>query len=135
MPLTITTKYLGDLRTESTHLKSKSILITDAPVDNNGKGEAFSPTDLLATSLATCMLTIMGIAAKNKGLNIDDTQCEVTKVMSSTPRKVSEIIVEFKFPKNSFDESQKQMLRDAANSCPVALSLHPDLKKNVIFNF
>lgn len=135
MSITIQTKYLGELRTESTHLKSQNTLITDAPTDNNGKGEAFSPTDLLATSLATCMLTVMGIHADKNDLNIDGTDCAVTKIMATNPRRVSEIVIEFNFPKNNFDEKQRQILQDAAHSCPVAFSLHPDLKKTVSFNF
>lgn len=135
MSITIKTKYLGDLRCESQHLKSRNIILTDAPLDNNGKGEAFSPTDLLAASLATCMFTIMGIVANKNGLNIDNASCDVTKIMSQNPRKVCEIIIEFTFLKNNFGEKEKNLLKDAAYSCPVALSLHPDLKKNIIFNF
>lgn len=135
MTVTIKTKYLGGLRTESLHVKSGSLVITDAPVDNKGKGEAFSPTDLLATSLATCMFTIMGIAANQHGLSIDGADCDVTKIMSGAPRKVAEIIIEFRFPANNFDEKQKQILRDAAYSCPVALSLSNDVKKTVVFSF
>ena len=135
MSVTIQTKYLGELRTESIHLKSQNTLITDAPTDNSGKGEAFSPTDLLATSLATCMLTVMGIHANQHGLNIDNTDCAVTKIMATNPRRVSEIVIEFSFPKNNFDEKQRKILEDAAYSCPVAFSLHPDLKKSVSFNF
>ena len=135
MSVTIKSKYLGDLRTSSVHLGSSSSLITDAPLDNNGKGEAFSPTDLLATSLATCMITVMGIAAKKSGLKIEGTECEVTKIMSASPRKVSEIVIKFNFSENSFSAEEKKMLEDAALSCPVALSLHPDLKKSVTFNF
>ena len=135
MSVTIKTKYLGELRTQSTHLKSGNDLITDAPLDNNGKGEAFSPTDLLATALATCMITVMGINANKHGLNIDGIDCDVTKIMAINPRRVSEVIIELNFPKNNFDEAQKEMLRDAAYSCPVAVSLHPDLKKSVTFNF
>lgn len=136
MTITIQTKYLGDLRTESLHLKSGNTLITDAPIDNKGKGEAFSPTDLLATSLASCMFTIMGIVASSKGWNIDGATCDVTKIMSAQlPRKVVEIVIVFNFAANDFDESQKQVLRDAAYSCPVALSLAEDLKKTVTFNF
>ena len=131
MSVTIKTKYLGELRTTSTHVKSGNSLITDAPLDNNGKGEAFSPTDLLVTSLATCMITIMGM----KGLNIDGLDCAVTKIMAVNPRRVCEIVIEFNFAKNDFSEEQKQILRDAAYSCPVAFSLHPDLKKSVTFNF
>jgi len=136
MTIAIKTKYLGELRTNSIHLKSGSEIITDAPLDNKGKGEAFSPTDLLSTSLATCMITIMGIVANSHNLNIENLACDVTKIMSTNPpRKVVEIIIEFHFAKNNFDEKQKEILRDAAYSCPVALSLHPDLKKTVIFNF
>lgn len=135
MSVTIKTKYLGELRTHSVHLKSGNELITDAPIDNNGKGEAFSPTDLLAASLASCMITIMGIQANKAGINIDGVKCDVTKIMSPAPRKVSEIVINFEFLPNNFSEKEKQMLRDAAFSCPVALSLHPDLKKSVTFNF
>ncbi len=135
MPITITTKYLGELRTESVHIKSGNKIITDAPLDNKGKGEAFSPTDLLAASLGTCMITIMGIQANQHGLKIEGLDCKVTKVMAINPRRVSEIIIEFNFPKNDFSEEQKQILKDAAFSCPVAFSLHPDLKKTVTFNF
>ncbi|MBU6338568.1 MAG: OsmC family protein [Rickettsiales bacterium] len=135
MSITIKTKYLGELRTSSIHLKSGNSLITDAPIDNKGKGEAFSPTDLLAASLASCMFTIMGIVANQHEMNIEGASCDVTKIMSANPRKVSEIIVHFTFPKNNFDEKQKEMLRNAAFTCPVALSLHDDLKKTVTFDF
>ncbi len=136
MSITIKTKYLGELRTQSVHVKSGNSLITDAPVDNKGKGEAFSPTDLLATSLASCMITIMGIQANQNNMNIDGVECDVTKIMSSQlPRKVVEVVIDFRFAANNFSEEQKQILRDAAYSCPVALSVHPDLKKTVYFNF
>lgn len=133
--VTIKTKYLGDLRCESIHIKSESVVITDAPLDNKGKGEAFSPTDLLATSLATCMITIMGIAANQRGLSIEGLECDVTKIMTANPRRVAEIIIEFRFSQNDFDNKSRQILIDAANSCPVALSLHPDLKKTLMFKF
>ncbi len=135
MSVTIKTKYLGELRTESVHLKSNNSLITDAPLDNNGKGQAFSPTDLLATALATCMITVMGINANKHGLNIDGIDCSITKIMAINPRRVSEIMIEFNFPKNNFDEKQKEILREAAQNCPVAFSLHPDLVQTVSFNF
>lgn len=135
MSVTVKTKYLGELRTKSLHVKSQENLITDAPVDNNGKGEAFSPTDLLATSLATCMITIMGIAAKTHKLAIEGLECNVTKVMAANPRRVAEIIIEFRFPQNDFDDRERQILKNAARSCPVALSLHPDVKQSVDFVF
>jgi putative redox protein len=133
--ITIKTKYLGSLRTESVHVKSSTSLITDAPVDNNGKGESFSPTDLLATSLATCMITVMGISANQRGFELGEIDCEVTKIMAANPRRVSEIIINFNFLRGDFDESQRQILIDSAYSCPVALSIHPDLKKTVNFGF
>ncbi len=127
--------YLGGLRTESTHLQSGEKIITDAPVDNKGRGEAFSPTDLLATSLGNCMLTIMGIAAETHGLNIDGTTCSITKIMVAQPRKVGEIEAVFTFPSGNFTDKDKKILEHAAMTCPVFLSLHPDLKKTVTFNF
>lgn len=127
--------YLGGLRTESTHLQSGEKIITDAPVDNKGKGAAFSPTDLLATSLGNCMITIMGIAANTHGLNIDGTTCSITKIMAADPRRVSEIQATLTFPTNGYSEKDKKMLEHAAVTCPVYLSLHPDLKKTVEFNW
>ncbi len=135
MSATIKSSYTGNLRTTSTHLKSNNQLITDAPLDNNGRGEAFSPTDLLATSLATCAQTIMGMAAQKHHLAIENLTCDVTKIMAANPRRVAEIIVEFNFPKNDFSDEQKQILIDAANSCPVAHSLSQSLNKKFIFNF
>ncbi len=135
MNITIKSKYLGHLRCEAIHQKSQNHLITDAPLDNEGKGEAFSPTDLLATSLVTCMMTIMGIVAKKHNLNIEGLTCEVTKIMEANPRRVSEIIINFNFLENDFDAKHKKLLEKAAYSCPVAQSLHPDLKKTVSFNF
>jgi putative redox protein len=127
--------YMGNLRTEATHLRSGQTIITDAPPDNNGKGEAFSPTDLLATSLGSCMLTIMGIAAEKHTINIEGTSLEITKIMASDPRRVSEIIVEFKMPENSFSDKEKKILENAAYTCPVAKSLSSELKQTVIFNY
>jgi uncharacterized OsmC-like protein len=127
--------YTSNLRTEATHLKSGKTIITDAPVDNNGKGEAFSPTDLLATSLGCCMVTIMGIVANNNNINIDGTSIEITKVMESNPRRVSEVIVEFKMNGNPYSDKEKQLLENAARTCPVAKSLSADLKQTVIFNY
>ncbi|MDQ8004368.1 MAG: OsmC family protein [Pedobacter sp.] len=127
--------YTGDLRTTSIHLKSGSEIITDAPTDNQGKGEAFSPTDLLATSLGNCMLTIVGIAAKNHSFNIDGTTAEITKVMAENPRRVSEIIVSLQFPTNNYTEKEKAIIERSAKTCPVAFSLHPDIKQEITFNY
>jgi putative redox protein len=127
--------YSGNLRTEATHLKSGKTIITDAPVDNNGKGEAFSPTDLLATSLGCCMVTIMGIVANNNNIGIDGTSIEITKIMESNPRRVSEVIVEFKMNGNAYSDKEKQLLENAARTCPVAKSLSADLQQTVIFNY
>lgn len=127
--------YTGDLRTTSIHLKSGSEIITDAPIDNQGKGEAFSPTDLLATSLGNCMLTIVGIAAKNHGFNIDGTTAEITKVMAENPRRVSEIHVSLQFPANNYTEKDKAIIERSAKTCPVAYSLHPDIKQEITFSY
>ena len=127
-------KYLGNLRTEATHLKSGISIITDAPVDNNGKGEAFSPTDLVATALGSCMLTIMGIVAKKDDINIEDTTVEVRKMMSETPRRIDEIRVSFVF-RNILDEEQRKKLERAARTCPVSASLHNDVKETIEFNY
>ena len=131
---TIHTTYLGGLRTEATHLQSGTKIITDAPTDNKGKGEAFSPTDLLAESLAGCILTTMAIAGDVHGINIDGTEAEVTKIMQPSPRKVAEIVVNLKFPK-SYDEKERNILERAAHTCPVALSLNPDVKQTVTFGW
>jgi uncharacterized OsmC-like protein len=131
---TIKTTYIGGLRTEATHLQSGTKIITDAPVDNQGKGEAFSPTDLLAASLGSCMLTIMGIAARTHEIDMDNTQCEITKTMAANPRRVAEVVVNFKFPK-TYTEKEQKILTNAALTCPVYYSLHPDLKKTVDFGW
>jgi putative redox protein len=132
---TVKTIYLGDLRTESTHLQSGNKLITDAPVDNQGKGEAFSPTDLLATSLGGCILTIMGITAREKGIDLVGTEVEITKVMASEPRRVAEVIVEFFFPAKSYTDEEKQLVESVAGTSPVPLSLHPGLKQTILFHW
>jgi putative redox protein len=127
-------KYLGGLRTDSEHLASKQHYITDAPVDNHGKGEAFSPTDIMATSLANCMLTVMGIKANSEGMtNIDGTTAEVTKTMYAEPRRVGEIHIKLTFPKNNFSDKEKTIYENTARTCPVAKSLHPDLKQVLEF--
>lgn len=127
-------KYLGGLRTDSEHLVSKQHYITDAPTDNHGKGEAFSPTDIMATSLANCMLTVMGIKANQDGMtSIDGTTAEVTKVMYTDPRRVGEIHIKLTFPKNNFSDKEKKIFEHTAHTCPVAKSLHPDLKQVLEF--
>lgn len=132
---TIETTYLGELRTEATHVQSGSKILSDAPTDNQGKGEAFSPTDLLASSLASCMITIMGITSRTHQIDIDGTTCEVTKIMSAEPpRRVAEVIINLHFPK-SYTEKEQKLLEKAALNCPVMLSLHPDLKKTVNFGW
>ncbi|HOI31964.1 MAG: OsmC family protein [Bacteroidales bacterium] len=123
--------YTGDLRTEMTHLQSGTIVLTDAPVDNKGRGEVFSPTDLVATALGSCMLTIMGIAAREHGFNMDGTQAEVTKIMESNPRRIAEVHIRLLFPKQHYTDKQKKILTIISRSCPVALSLHPDLKQKI----
>lgn len=135
MSVTSTLEYLGDLQLKATHVRSGQSFVTDAPVDNNGKGSAFSPTDLLASSLGLCMITIMGIAAQNSGFSIDGTKASVTKIMASDPRRVGEIIVELDFPPNNYTEREKQIIRQCAKICPVSQSLSADLKQTVIFNF
>ncbi|TRO65275.1 OsmC family protein [Christiangramia sabulilitoris] len=132
--MTSKVKYLGDLRTESEHLQSGSKVITDAPVDNHGKGEAFSPTDMVANSLATCMLTIMGIKAESMGLVIKGTSAEVTKVMAAEPRRIAQIEINIKFPEK-YSEKEAKILENAALNCPVFHSLHPDIEKNISFTY
>jgi len=128
--------YNGHLRTEATHLKSGTIIETDAPTDNKGKGERFSPTDLVATALASCMMTIMGIAANTHNINIVGTTCEVEKIMVSDPRRIGTIRVEMTFPEVlSFTPKEKQILEKAALTCPVYQSLHPDVQKDVHFHW
>ena len=132
---TVETIYLSGLRTEAVHVKSGVKIFTDAPEDNKGKGQSFSPTDLMAGSLASCMLTIVGILADNQGFSIDGTRAETVKVMASNPRRVAEIRVVFHFPDVQYSDVQKEKIQKAALSCPVALSLHPDIKQDVTFNF
>jgi uncharacterized OsmC-like protein len=127
--------YTGDMRSEATHIKSGQIIITDAPVDNQGKGEAFSPTDLLATSLGACAITVVGIAARTHGFNVDGTSINVTKIMASEPRRVSEVIVEFNFPEVKYSAKEKAIIANTIKTCPVSQSLSKDLKQTFIINF
>lgn len=133
--MTSTVEYLGDLRTEATHLLSGNKIITDAPPDNQGRGEAFSPTDLCATSLASCMLTIMGISARNHGWNIDGARAEVTKIMASDPRRIARIEIRFSMPKNEYSDGQKKVLEHAARTCPVHFSLSEGLEEALEFDW
>ncbi|MBS9522463.1 OsmC family protein [Litoribacter alkaliphilus] len=132
---TIKSSYLGNLRTTSEHLQSGNSIITDAPVDNNGQGQAFSPTDLVAAALANCMVTIMGIVARRDGMDLDGLEWETTKVMQSDPRKISEIQVEFHWSNAPEDAKFLQKIKNAAKTCPVALSIDPAIKQNIKFNF
>ncbi|MCP9201029.1 OsmC family protein [Gramella sp. GC03-9] len=126
--------YLGDLRTESVHLQSGSKMITDAPVDNHGKGEAFSPTDTVANALATCMLTVMGIKARDLGVELNGTSAKVLKTMAADPRRISQIDIEINFSA-SFGEKNNKILENTARNCPVLHSLHPDIQKNISFSY
>ena len=127
--------YVGELSTEATHLRSSSQLITDAPIDNNGLERTFSPTDLLATSLASCMLTIMGIRANESNIDISGTKADVTKIMASNPRRVEEVKVDLKIRDRDLTDTQKKVLEKAAQTCPVALSLSETLKQTVSFSY
>ena len=126
--------YLGDLRTECRHLQSENTYITDAPLDNNGKGEAFSPTDTVATGLASCMMTVMGIKARDMGVEMKGTTASVLKIMDSNPRRISKIEVTFECPFKT-NEKTRKILELTANTCPVLYSLHPDIKKVISFNW
>lgn len=133
--ITSTIVYKGDLRTESTHVLSNSIVLTDAPLDNHGKGEAFSPTDLVANSLATCMLTIMGIKANSLAVDLLGSRAEVTKTMQTEPRMIGEIVITFDMQTSKIDDKTKTILERSALTCPVYLSLHPNIKKTISFNW
>lgn len=126
--------YLGDLRTKSIHIQSGSEIISDAPLDNNGKGEAFSPTDTVANALASCMFTIMGIKARDLNVDLAGSTAEVTKIMNAEPRRIGAIEVVFELKSNA-DEKSKTILERAAMTCPVFLSLSSEIEKNVTFNW
>ncbi len=127
--------YKGDLRTIGTHIRSGNQLITDAPIDNNGKGEAFSPTDLVATALASCIFSIMGITANKHNIDIKGAYGTVTKVMADKPRRIKRIIVHIDMPKNEYSSKQIKILERAAAACPVGRSLHLDLEQVVSLDF
>lgn len=131
--MTSTVVYTGGLRTTCTHLQSGSFFETDAPTDNHGRGERFSPTDLMSTSLATCMITVMGIRARSMGFDLDAVKVEVLKIMKPDPRRVGGIELTFHIPDSllAIDEKTKIILKHTGNTCPVRLSIHPDIEVKV----
>lgn len=126
--------YIGELRTSSIHLQSGAELISDAPIDNNGKGAAFSPTDTVANALASCMFTIMGIKARDNNLDLKDSSAAVTKIMQADPRRISAIEIVFEM-EGVLDQKDRTILERVALSCPVYLSLHPEIEKRITFNW
>lgn len=126
--------YVGELRTVCIHLQSGTQILTDAPTDNHGKGEAFSPTDLVATALGSCMVSIMGIKCRDLDIDVKDSTVSVTKIMQAEPRKIAKIIVELDMSITA-SEKNKTILERSAMTCPVLLSLHPDIEKEVVFNW
>ena len=132
---TIQTIYTGELRTKAEHIRSGNSLITDAPIDNKGKGENFSPTDLVATALGSCMMTIIAQSSDAHNFDVVGTQLKITKLMAENPRRISEIIIQFDFPKNNYSDKEMKFIEAAAKTCPVALSLSADLKQTIIFNY
>lgn len=126
--------YIGELRTSCIHLRSGNEIITDAPVDNNGLGQAFSPTDTVATALASCMLTMMGIKSRDMGVDLKNSIAEVTKHMTANPRRISQIDIELYLPAIITDK-QKKILEHTARTCPVLLSLHTDIKKEIVLHW
>ena len=130
--MTSVVNYLGNLRTESIHISSNDKIVTDAPKDNNGKGEAFSPTDLVASSLSCCILTVIGIVSKKIKYDLTNTKSSVKKIMAHNPRRIAEIVVKIEFSKPA-DSKTKAIIEKTALNCPVAKSLHPDIKQNISF--
>lgn len=128
-------RYQGDLRTLSTHLQSGTTILTDPPVDNHGRGEAFSPTDLLASSFVSCMITIMGIQAMKRGLDLGQVTGTVRKVMAEHPRRVARLEVKITFEGNALDTDTRRQIEQAGLNCPVAKSLHPDIAQDVTFSY
>ncbi len=135
MKYTIENKYIGDLRTLSTHIKSGDEITTDAPTDNNGKGEAFSPTDLVCSALCSCMMTVMGICADKGNFKMPNSTAKIVKLMSENPRKISEVKIEINFEDNDLNENQKKKLQNVASNCPVAKSLDKNIRQSIKFNF
>jgi len=131
---TLKTKHLGGLRTEITHLQSGNTVTTDAPTDNNGKGEYISPTDMVAGALGSCMLTLMELAARRMELDMTGTELDITKVMASDPRRIAEIVIDVHFP-FAADEKSRTIIERAAHTCPVSKSLHPELRQTIAFHY
>jgi len=127
--------YQNNLRTSAVHLRSGNEILTDAPVDNRGKGEAFSPTDLFATSLGSCILTIMGIKAADKEIDMTGATAEVNKIMGSNPRRIIRLEVTIQMPDNNYTDKEKKILEAATHGCPVGKSLHPDLEEIIQINW
>ena len=130
--MTSVVSYLGNLRTESVHISSNEKIVTDAPTDNNGKGEAFSPTDLVASSLSSCILTVIGIVSKQIKYDLTNTTSSVKKIMGDNPRRIVEIAVKIEFSQST-DSKKRAIIEKTALNCPVAKSLHPDIKQNISF--
>ncbi|MDW8392793.1 MAG: OsmC family protein [Chitinophagales bacterium] len=132
---TATVVYEGHLRCRLTHHFSGTTILTDAPLDNHGKAESFSPTDLAATSAAACALTIMGIAAREHGFSIDGARAEVTKIMAANPRRIAEIHIHFFFPPFPYSDAHRRLIEHIAHNCPVMISLHPEIHKAVSLSY
>ncbi len=133
--MTATVRYTGELRTECTHERSGATIITDAPPDNRGKGEAFSPTDLVATALASCMMTIMGMAARDHGLDIRGATAAVNKVMAANPRRIARVEIRFEMPARAYTAAERRLLEQAALGCPVCESLRIECEQSVSFHW
>jgi putative redox protein len=127
--------YQGNLRTLATHIRSGNQFVTDAPVDNHGKGEAFSPTDLMGVSLLTCMITTMALAAQGRGWELGEVEGEVLKVMASAPRRIEQLIIDIHFTHSPLDEAQRAVIEEIGRHCPVAKSLSPDLVQETHFHY
>ena len=132
---TVKTTYLGNLRTQAVHTKSGATIFTDAPADNHGKGEAFSPTDLFAASYASCALTIIGIATQTHGFNIEGAVVKTTKIMGENPRRIAELKVDFTFPPNNYSEKERKIIEHSIKHCPVNNSLPAELKITKTINY
>lgn len=131
---TASTIYLGELRTRATHIRSGNEIITDAPLDNHGKGEAFSPTDLVSAALLSCMMTVIGIMANTHQIDVSGMSGEVLKVMGTDPRRITEIHIQLRFPRD-YKEHDRVLIERTARTCPVAKSLHPDLVQDIQFSY